>query len=144
MAPDKSPLVLLHGLSSSRNTWREVIPLLSGFHDVHAPTSMGHVGGAPVAHHPVAVVNLVDEAERYLDDHGLQKPHVGGHSLGGYIAVELARRGRAASVCAITPGGFWTANDPRRTETFERIRRARVQGRVHPGSSTAHEACIPA
>jgi len=131
MSAEKPAVVLLHGLTSSSNSWREVIPLLPAF-DVHAPTSMGHVGGTPVERHPVAVGDLVDEVERYLDDHGLQKPHIVGHSFGGYLAIELARRGRASTVCAITPGGFWGTDDPRRTATFERIRQGRAKAARAP------------
>jgi len=44
--------------------------------------------------------DVVDAAEQYLDEHGLDRPHLAGNSMGGYMAIELARRGRAATVCA--------------------------------------------
>ncbi|HZE06544.1 MAG TPA: alpha/beta hydrolase, partial [Solirubrobacteraceae bacterium] len=39
---------------------------------------------------------------------GLDRPHVAGNSMGGAIALELARRGAVASVTAFSPAGFWT------------------------------------
>jgi hypothetical protein len=31
--------------------------------------------------------------------------------MGGFVALELARRGRAATVCALSPAGFWSTGD---------------------------------
>jgi pimeloyl-ACP methyl ester carboxylesterase len=43
-----------------------------------------------------------DFSERKID-----RPHIGGNSLGGLLALELARRGIAASVTAFSPAGAW-------------------------------------
>jgi pimeloyl-ACP methyl ester carboxylesterase len=64
-----------------------------------------------VQRHPATVSDLVDAAERYLDERGLERPHLAGHSLGGQMAIELARRGRAATVCALAPGGLFPVGD---------------------------------
>jgi len=72
---------------------------------------------------------MVDGAERYLDEHGLARPHLAGNSLGGWVAIELARRGRAASVCAFSPAGFWWDSDSHE-QVFRQIRRIRAQERV--------------
>lgn len=37
---------------------------------------------------------------------GLDRPHVAGNSLGGLVALELARRGHVRSAHAISPAGF--------------------------------------
>lgn len=106
-AGERTPLVLLHGVTMSGRVWREVVPHLAARHDVRTPTALGHRGGPVPQRRPVTVADLVDSCERYLDDAGLDRPHLAGSSLGGWMAIELARRGRAASVCAISPGGFW-------------------------------------
>jgi pimeloyl-ACP methyl ester carboxylesterase len=48
-------------------------------------------------------------AERALDEAGLPDAHVAGNSLGGYLALKLAERGRARSVVAFAPAGGDTA-----------------------------------
>lgn len=111
MASDKPDLVLLHGLTGSGRAWQDVVPLLSEHYQVHAPTALGHRGGPPPRTHPVTISDVVDWAESFLDERGLRRPHLVGHSMGGCVALELARRGRAASVCAIAPGGFWATGD---------------------------------
>jgi pimeloyl-ACP methyl ester carboxylesterase len=100
------PVVLLHGVTGSATMWRSVIPLLEPYYDTIALTALGHRGGRP-SFAGVTVQDLVDDAERSLDELGLGQPHLVGNSLGGWMAIELARRGRAASVCALSPAGCW-------------------------------------
>ena len=109
MAFDKSALVLLHGITmSGESAWREMVPLLADHHQVFVPNALGHRGGPSVQLRPVTMSDVVDAAERYLDEHGLDRPHLAGNSMGGYMAIELARRGRAATVCALSPAGLWS------------------------------------
>ncbi len=77
---------------------------------------------------PVTIWDVIDESERYLDECGLDRPHLAGHSMGGLMALELARRGRAASVCAFSPGGLWS--DDLRAQVAKRVRRQLALGRL--------------
>ncbi|TDP38138.1 alpha/beta fold hydrolase [Nocardia ignorata] len=111
MNADRPPLVLLHGLTMSERAWAEVVPLLAPHHHVITPTLLGHRDGPKPTQRPTRVSHLVDDIEALLDTRGLHQVHLAGNSLGGWIAIELARRGRARSVCALSPAGFW---EPRR------------------------------
>jgi pimeloyl-ACP methyl ester carboxylesterase len=53
---------------------------------------------------------LIQQFIGFLDELGLDRPHLAGNSVGGRLALEVAERGRAASVTAFSPAGFW-AND---------------------------------
>ena len=53
---------------------------------------------------------LVAEITGFLDERGLTRPHLAGNSLGGRLALEAAVRGRAASVTAFSPAGFWATD----------------------------------
>lgn len=130
MTDGNSPLVLMHGILMSGNAWKDVVPLLSSHHDVYAPSTAGHRGGPPMQQSPATVGYLVDEMERYLDEHGLTRPHVAGLSLGGWMAIELARRGRAASVCALAPGGFWSRGDRAQTQGKRKVHQLLAMGRL--------------
>ncbi len=106
-----TPLLLLHGLSVTWRTWRPVLPMLEQHHDVIAPTLLGHSGAAALGEGVEASVEaLVDGVVAELDRLGLDKVHVAGNSLGGWISLELARRGRARSVVVFSPGGGWRSN----------------------------------
>jgi pimeloyl-ACP methyl ester carboxylesterase len=110
------PLVLLHGAVMSGDAWQEAAPLLAARHDVYAPSALGHRGGPAVQRRSPTIWDVVDASERYLDEKGLDKPHLAGLSMGGFVALELARRGRAMSVCAFSPGGFWSDDFRMRAE----------------------------
>jgi pimeloyl-ACP methyl ester carboxylesterase len=101
------PLVLLHGVICGERVWRHVAPLLAPTHDVIAPAALGHYGGRRATVRPTNIEHIVDDAERSLDELGLESPHLAGNSMGGWVALELARRGRARTVCALSPAGFW-------------------------------------
>lgn len=123
MARPKPALVLLHGITSSGRAWEPLVGDLSGHFEVHTPTALGHRGGrAPGPR--TTLTDIADDAERYLDAAGLDRPLLVGHSLGGYTAIELARRGRAAAVVAISPGGFWLAGDGTSRLVMHGVRRS--------------------
>jgi pimeloyl-ACP methyl ester carboxylesterase len=136
------PLVLLHGLSGSESMWRHVVPHLTPDFDTIAVTALGHRGGQR-ASRGATVADVVDDAERILDRLGLDRPLLAGNSLGGWVAIELARRGRAAKVCALSPAGSWDSSlgehlpgAARLRATMRRARAARgvmpVLGRLRP------------
>jgi pimeloyl-ACP methyl ester carboxylesterase len=129
VAADASPLVLLHGLAMSGDAWRDVVPLVRAHHDTYVPTAAGHRGGPPVSRRPARMTDIVDAAERYLDMHGLDRPHLAGSSMGGFVAVELARRARASTVCAFSPGGLWTVGDGFQRRALGRLQRGVTWGR---------------
>jgi pimeloyl-ACP methyl ester carboxylesterase len=112
------PLVLLHGFTDTWRTWELVLPMLERRHDVLAPTLVGHAGGPPLNGEVHADV-LVDAVERAMDDAGFETAHVAGNSLGGYVALQLAARGRARSVVAFAPGGGWAVGDDSYRETLD-------------------------
>jgi pimeloyl-ACP methyl ester carboxylesterase len=103
-----SPLLLLHGIGAIWRAWSPVLPYLEPYHEVIVPTLHGHAGG-PALDSEVApsVEALVDGIEAELDRMGLEKVHVAGNSLGGWIGIELARRGRAQSLVLLSPAGAW-------------------------------------
>jgi pimeloyl-ACP methyl ester carboxylesterase len=113
------PLVLFHGILSSERVWRRVAPLLAEDHDVIVPTALGHHGGPRPENRPVSIEDVIDAGERVLDELGLEKAHLAGNSMGGWMSLELARRGRALSACAISPAGFWEEDWPERDRAFE-------------------------
>lgn len=125
----RPPLVLLHGVTNSARIWDDVVPLLSDDFEVIAPTAAGHRGG-PSAPAGLTIARLVDDVEGLLDARGLPQAHLAGNSMGGWMALELARRGRALSVCALSPAGCWTPGGRDETHATSTIRTGRRLARV--------------
>ena len=91
--------------------------MLERHHDVLAPTLPGHAGGPPIAGEVTNGV-LADAVERAMDEAGFETAHLAGNSLGGFVALQLAARGRARSVVALAPAGGWAERDRAFEETL--------------------------
>ncbi|MEU4162439.1 alpha/beta fold hydrolase [Actinoplanes sp. NPDC026670] len=105
-----TPLVLIHGLGSHRQVWTPILAGAAARHDVIALDLPGF-GESPLwppAPHAGSVAHLADQVESFLDRLGIAGFEVAGSSLGGGIALELGRRGRATAVTAFAPIGFWS------------------------------------
>lgn len=118
MVMKREPLVLLHGFTDIPRTWDLVLPSLSGRFDVLVPALAGHAGG-PRIDGPVTAATLPDAIERAMDAAGFRTAHLVGNSLGGYVALQLAARGRARSVTALAPAGGWGRGDDSYRETLQ-------------------------
>ncbi len=104
------PMLLIHGFSATRAAWQPVLTELESTHDVLAVNLAGHAGGPDFpAGTRVCVEGLLDMVEHDMDAAGFETAHIVGNSLGGWIALELAARGRARSVVAVAPAGGWEA-----------------------------------
>ncbi len=62
---------------------------------------------------PTTMEAYLDAFEAFFAELGLDRPHVAGNSMGGGIALELARRGAVASATALSPIGFWNGPESR-------------------------------
>jgi pimeloyl-ACP methyl ester carboxylesterase len=103
------PLVLIHGIGSRWQVWLPVLERLEREREVIALDLPGFgLSSRPAAGTPAGPASLARMLCAFFDAHGLDRPHVAGNSLGGWIALELARRGRARSVTALSPAGFHT------------------------------------
>jgi pimeloyl-ACP methyl ester carboxylesterase len=115
------PLVLVHGFTATWRCWLPVLPFLVPRFEVIAPTLHGHDGGPPVPQAAHSIAGAADHLELMLDDLGIGDAHFAGNSMGGALSLELAKRGRARSVVAISPGGGWAEDDAREVKRIVRL-----------------------
>ncbi|MGW4277099.1 alpha/beta fold hydrolase [Streptomyces seoulensis] len=108
------PLLLLHGIGHHRQAWDPVIHLVAGERDVISVDLPGF-GASPALpdglRHDLPTVNAALGA--LCEALEIGRPHVAGNSLGGLLALEMGRTGRARSVTALSPAGFWTEAERR-------------------------------
>ncbi len=116
------PLVLVHGIGSRRGVWKPVLPLLAVERDVLAVDLPGF-GESPVLAdgEKPTVQALARALVGWWTELGLERPHVAGNSLGGGIALELARMGAVASAAALSPVGFWSPAEARYGRVMLRV-----------------------
>ncbi len=99
------PLLLLHGMGSSRRDFTAVLPELRERFDV-LDVDLPGIGRSRHLDERPTVSAITDAVEHTLDAQGVGRVHVLGNSLGARVAIELATRGRALSVVAIAPSGL--------------------------------------
>lgn len=101
------PLVLMHGIGMRWQAWEPVLPRLETEREVIAVDLPGF-GASPMPPPgtPPGVASLTRLVAEFLDEIGVERPHVGGNSLGGWITLELAKQGLVRSATALSPAGF--------------------------------------
>jgi pimeloyl-ACP methyl ester carboxylesterase len=101
------PLVLIHGIGHTWRGWKPMLPMLEERFDVLAVDLPGFGYSPPLtAGEEPSPERLADAVEGAMDVAGWDAAHLAGNSLGGWISLVLARRGRAVSVTAISPAGL--------------------------------------
>lgn len=108
------PLVLIHGIGSQWQMWSPVLAQLRAHHELIALDLPGF-GASPMPPPETepGADSLASLVAEFLAEEGIERPHVAGNSLGGWIALELARRSAARSATALSPAGFhdgWEAS----------------------------------
>jgi len=106
------PLVLIHGIGHTWRGWKPMLPELERRFDVLAVDLPGFGHSEPL---PAGVDStpeaLADAVEHEMLGAGFDTAHISGNSLGGWVGLELARRGRARTVTAISPAGLQHARE---------------------------------
>ncbi len=107
------PLLLIHGTGGSRAHWKPLVGPLEPHRELLLVDLPGHGESDPppdgVPHSPIGYAAVLDGVLAKLQ---LDSAHVAGNSVGGWTALELAKRDRVRSVLAIGPAGLWPRRDP--------------------------------
>ncbi|MGH2782135.1 MAG: alpha/beta fold hydrolase [Thermoleophilaceae bacterium] len=102
------PLVLIHPLGGELVVWEPVLGRLASEREVIAVDLPGFGGSPPLVNGAPATPQVLARAvASFLDEIGIGRAHVAGNSLGGWVALELAKAGRALSVAGLSTAGFW-------------------------------------
>jgi pimeloyl-ACP methyl ester carboxylesterase len=102
------PLVLIHPLGGELVVWEPVLDRLAAERDAIAVDMPGFGGSPPLADGTAPTPQaLASSLAAFLDELGIERAHLAGNSLGGWVALELAKMGRARSVAGLSTAGFW-------------------------------------
>ncbi|HXD09133.1 MAG TPA: alpha/beta hydrolase, partial [Anaerolineales bacterium] len=86
-----TPLMLLHGYPLDHHLWDDVVPLLKDTFDLIIPDLRGFGESATVST-PYSMNDFASDIAGLLDQLGIQKTALAGHSMGGYVALAFAER----------------------------------------------------
>jgi pimeloyl-ACP methyl ester carboxylesterase len=104
------PLLLIHGIGGDWRSWEPLIERFAAEREVVAVDMPGFGDSTPLAvGRPPTARALAEAVADFAEEHvGTEAVDIAGHSLGGWVGLELAKMGRARRVVAVAPAGFWT------------------------------------
>jgi pimeloyl-ACP methyl ester carboxylesterase len=85
-----TPLVLIHGYPLDHSIWDETAALLSGTFDLILPDLRGF-GASASSTDPYTLTDLAADLAELLDELGIPRAALAGHSMGGYVALAFFR-----------------------------------------------------
>ena len=103
-------LVLVHGLGSAGTIWKSLIPDLVNDFTVYSVDLPGHGEASLLKEEKYDPRSLGEMILQHMQEvHDVQKMHLAGNSLGGWISLEMAAHKPAhiESVTALAPAGLW-------------------------------------
>jgi pimeloyl-ACP methyl ester carboxylesterase len=119
-----APLVLLHPLGADRHVWDPLVEHLADRRQVITLDLPGFGESPPLPDRPPTPRALAAAVAAHLTSLGVERPHLAGNSLGGWVALELALSGVARSVTGIAPAGLWPEPLVPKTGIAHRLARA--------------------
>lgn len=82
------PILLIPGLSTTGDVWGGTVEHLKGRYELHVLTLAGFGGPAPLGE--PFLPRVAEALVEYVRTHGLERPVLVGHSLGGFLAFAAA------------------------------------------------------
>ncbi len=107
---DKRPLVLVHGFSDNGLLWLPTARQLESEYDVILPDMRGHGLSARVQ--PDEKVDMAADLACLIRTLGLERPIVGGHSMGEMVTYQIGTRFPELSSALILEDPPWWLNQP--------------------------------
>jgi pimeloyl-ACP methyl ester carboxylesterase len=86
----RKPLLLLHGALGASDQFGELSRLLDDRFAIHTLNFAGH-GGEPFSDRPFGIAGFASQLRDWLDLNALAGADIFGYSMGGYVALQLAR-----------------------------------------------------
>lgn len=84
-------VVLLHGFPEDGELWRHIYPALSAHFTVIVPDLPGS-GDSTLSDGNLSIEQLATSVQLILEQEGIEKAVIAGHSMGGYTALALAEK----------------------------------------------------
>lgn len=144
------PIVLLHGIGSCADSWRDLMPRLACDRRILAWDAPGYGGSAPLQITQPLASDYAAIAAEWLDAANVVHPILVGHSLGALMASALAAKHCSAASSAlgmvlVSPAQGYGSSDPGvRQDKFEkRLQALRSLGAARMSNKRAVRLCAP-
>ena len=105
---DSAPVFMLHGVGASHTTWNEVPALLAAVGIGSVAIDLPGHGASSKGEGEYTIESFAESAIAVLDELGIDRVHLVGHSLGGGVSLQLVHRWpqRFVSLTLASSGGL--------------------------------------
>ena len=86
-----TPLVLVHGYPLDHTIWYDMASLLEDKFELILPDLRGF-GLSGIAESQFTIADMASDIAGLLDHLGIERTHIAGHSMGGYVSLAFARK----------------------------------------------------
>jgi 3-oxoadipate enol-lactonase len=133
-----TPVLLIHGLGGTGNVWGGCVASLSRHFRTLCPDLIG--SGRSPSSGDITTPSLVQALLGFMDELGLERAHLVGHSYGSVLVQHLAvsHPARVRSLSLIGP--ILAPGEPARKALAERAAKARAEGLVAVANATVQVA----
>ena len=108
------PVVFLHGFLESITMW-DYLDFKTQFKKIRFDLA-GH-GNSPLdLEQPLSIRSMAKDVKIQLDEMGLDSYYVVGHSMGGYLALELMKMDQRCTKLVLLNSNFWEDSEEKRKE----------------------------
>ncbi|ELR70727.1 Putative esterase/lipase ybfF [Fulvivirga imtechensis AK7] len=82
------PLIILHGLFGSSDNWMSIARELESDYKIYLVDQRNH--GQSANNEEFSYTAMADDLNEFINEHGIEKPYILGHSMGGKTAMKFA------------------------------------------------------
>ena len=117
-----SPIILLHGLALDHTIWNPVADLLKDDFLLILPDLRGHgIFFSPPGEYSMG--QMAEDVLRLMDQLDLEKAFIGGHSMGGYVALNFAKNySERISGLALIASHIYSDSPKKRDQRLDQIK----------------------
>ena len=135
-------LLLLHGAIGAADSMQPLAKSLSGQHKVHSMNFSGH-GGRPFPAQSFSIPLFAEEVLQYIVQEQLKDVSIFGYSMGGYVAMYLARQqpGIIEKVVTLATKFHW--NEEIAAKEVQMLNADKIEAKVPVFAATLKERHAP-
>ena len=126
VAGEGDPVVMIHGLGGTTNTWTALLPAFARFRRVRL--DLPGSGRSARVEGPLSIEKFVEAVQKAMASLQIRKFHIAAHSMGTIVAAHLAAAEPGAVASLALFGPLLAPPDPARAAIKARAEKARREG----------------
>lgn len=135
-------LILLHGAIGASSQMVSLAEQLGPAYSVHTPDFSGH-GGQPMPQDAFSIAMFADEVLAYMEKHEIKLADFFGYSMGGYVAMYIARHYPDCAGKIVTLATKYEWDEATAAKEVQMLDAAKIEAKIPAFAATLKERHHP-